>query len=793
MRHLRVGRLRVRILPGNPIQGTEPIDAFVVPDDSLLTHTGGDIPGLWDASRSDLEEFAETRIARPLAIGDVVITPPFGLPAKHLLLAITFDVDGYRSIGPVEVELLFGRLLDEAGSLQCNSISVPLLGADLGRLDWHGSLAAVCAAIDERSCDSLAPTAIDVWVASEHHQEAERLARERLQERAPIGELVSRVCGALPPPEAAALRGAFDAVAAQQSDDAFLELFRLAESAHHALSVADPSTATAHRSPIADRILRDANATRTRLASRVPIPANEQAKMLRLLARAAEQLLIECAAGTPEVREAGTPSGQAPPGATVTGLVRPPTASDAALMVAGAAGAAALGMPMALALPGAALGLPLWGMLAKRLAPRTVDAQRPADTMPAHVAREYASAETVVGGIAAEAQVTYGTPPLPPSPASTQVEPTRRPTVRSTVKRAVATRSSYHPTSEPVRRLHALLIDRLSPAAAADLYQLLEDEGYQGDPELRLLEHCVRVEDPGDLVASLFSASELRRILDAEGVPRDPRNTDRQLALRLLSHFGFPDSSPPHGLHQARGFFREALRDVAHADRERLGGLVTTAASRLEYLLIVLLRFLCSAAYGQSPEAYFAGSGELERGRRIDQCSLGTLFSLAARLGRDLERDPAESKKVFRRTVSEFRLVPEDAPRMAAWRNGFAHVARSTEGESLSASRSRAQTFMEAGLDFIDYLESEPSRVFPRVIRIEQIAIDGWGRRTIRAITDSGEKEHLFTDLDLAPGEIYFMHPFSNPLRVDPVLVPAGDTSRIIDSSVARRDAAGKT
>jgi hypothetical protein len=64
--------------------------------------------------------------------------------------------------------------------------------------------------------------------------------------------------------------------------------------------------------------------------------------------------------------------------------------------------------------------------------------------------------------------------------------------------------------------------------------------------------------------------------------------------------------------------------------------------------------------------------------------------------------------------------------------------------------------------------------LFPRVIRIEQINMDRWGRRTNMAVDDRGDSEKIFTDEILRPGALYFMHPLSNPTRVDPVLVQAG-------------------
>lgn len=53
--------------------------------------------------------------------------------------------------------------------------------------------------------------------------------------------------------------------------------------------------------------------------------------------------------------------------------------------------------------------------------------------------------------------------------------------------------------------------------------------------------------------------------------------------------------------------------------------------------------------------------------------------------------------------------------------------------------------------------------------------IDGWGRRLIDAVNEEGGLERIFTDRKLEAGKVYFMHPLTNPLRVDPILVPAGE------------------
>ena len=75
----------------------------------------------------------------------------------------------------------------------------------------------------------------------------------------------------------------------------------------------------------------------------------------------------------------------------------------------------------------------------------------------------------------------------------------------------------------------------------------------------------------------------------------------------------------------------------------------------------------------------------------------------------------------------------------------------------------------------MEYLGEPGQRIFPIVLHIERVVVDRWGRLRVEASTDEGMAEQIFTDRSVAPGEVYYMHPLSNPLRVDPILVQAGE------------------
>ena len=117
-------------------------------------------------------------------------------------------------------------------------------------------------------------------------------------------------------------------------------------------------------------------------------------------------------------------------------------------------------------------------------------------------------------------------------------------------------------------------------------------------------------------------------------------------------------------------------------------------------------------------------------------------------------------------------LFPANAFELPALRNAFSHYRQ--EQSSASVAR-QAKAFLTAATKFLEYLDRQGGRIFPHIVLIDGVHYDRWGRRVIETVDDEGVRELLFSDDPISPGETYFMHPLTNPLRVDPLLVPAGD------------------
>ena len=335
-----------------------------------------------------------------------------------------------------------------------------------------------------------------------------------------------------------------------------------------------------------------------------------------------------------------------------------------------------------------------------------------------------------------------------------------------------ASTSSAPGAPEPCRRLQEFLLAKLSTDELDELVtELRERHGYKGTDPLCVLEYCVTAEDPVELLRSRFTARSLRCWLVAEGAKVTDALCHEELVRRTLEQLGFPAQPTLRGLATAQAALTRLRDGVARANLPELRGQVVEAAAELELVIGTLLRFLCAAIYGEQPDAHFQAQGRLEASRTLESSSLGKLFELLGQLARDLER-PDERVAKLQRDFAARRLAPTGTEGITRLRNGFAHCGSITEATPIADARRLATSFYEEALAFLAYLGDAEHRVFPHVVRIESVRVDAWGRRVVQAVSDAGASEQLFTQRPLEPGQVYLMHPVTNPVRVDPVLVP---------------------
>ena len=326
-----------------------------------------------------------------------------------------------------------------------------------------------------------------------------------------------------------------------------------------------------------------------------------------------------------------------------------------------------------------------------------------------------------------------------------------------------------------VRRLRDLLLERLPSHELDDLLGELELEGYRGERDYQLLEYCVRAADPVEVLTARFTKAGLRPIY-ADKTGRDGAGLKHEtLAHGILQHLGFPIQGDERSLDDAHRMVAAARVNVMTAKvTEEVSGQVTRVAAELEYLCTVFARFLCQVLFNSAADPWLRARGRLDEGRQLQKAGLGTLLDALEFIGKAAESDPTlQGPDAFRRALRERRLLAPGHGALAKLRNAFAHCRGPASGE-LPAARSAAHEFMNAAGAFLRYLSDPETRVFPMLVRVERIETDRWGRRVVHATREGGERESIFSDQPLAPGEVYFMHPLSNPFRVDPILVPRG-------------------
>lgn len=338
-----------------------------------------------------------------------------------------------------------------------------------------------------------------------------------------------------------------------------------------------------------------------------------------------------------------------------------------------------------------------------------------------------------------------------------------------------------------VRALRDFLQEQLSEEELADIDGRLTRLGYRGERSDKLLEFTLRMEQPDRELAGHVGEFRLRRaVIRLTGQSLPDHTSALDLALRLLDHFGYPTAPAPIGLRDSIALFDAARLRMASCSSVELHGHITVLAGRLEYLVLALIRFVCRVAFDSAPEPFFVQRGQAIAQRGLTSLSLGSLLALVEILSRELDAETSGPAQRLRAHYGTSRISVDGTQGITRLRNKFAHFEKQDgQGRGLETQRQEAIQFVDESLAFLHYLGGSrggAARIFPQVVRVERVVVDRWGRRTIEVRTDEGCDQTMFTDDILSPGDIYFVHPFTNPIWVEFLHVPAGDLMRPWDS-----------
>lgn len=709
----------LRVLDGNLFDHLDGADGIVSSDDNYLTHGGGISREIWRRLALQPPE------PRPrLELGDVFAQPaPTPGSLRWVFHAITIDFDRAERVSRWAVADLYARVLARAAENGCRVLAMPLLAAGAAGLSAGDSLDALLDALEACSVSPTSLVEVRVAVLDRDGWDAEAHLRQR-------GPLASP--GLPPALLAAALQQVVHALAGQA-----LARWNASGSAEGIDGVAGLPPSCAWSPALGSVSLRHD-------LERAEHLNNRAGGKLDAATRAD---LWSAVKGVEALGSGRASTGVASQLLRTLGRIeaaRPDLYQSAIGGLTGGAAASALaGSGLATAVAGSSLavgslavgGMPILGLIGgiaglARLVASRFDGAAPS-TVGAAPPEELAA-------------------PPPSSPRSA----------------AAAGEGTAH-----VRRLAEFLLKHLGAEELEELLEQLDSEGYRGERDVRLLEFCVRSAEPVALLTDRFTAARLRKLLRAESGQDGAGKDHAGLAEAVLAHLGFPRNERPRGLKAAReqvAALHASVKLVGTIDE--IAGLVTRADGVLDEVAIVLLRFVCRFVVGQAAEPWMLERGLIQPGRVLAKCTTGTLMEALARLSTEVATLSLPVGSPFARAFTARPLVPPSVRELAKHRNRVVH----REVTTLAASRQEAILFLEGTLSLLDHLAGDEHRVFPIIVTVDRIVIDRWGRRVVEA-TSEDKEERLFTDEHLKAGEVYYMHPISNPFRVDPVLMPRGD------------------
>lgn len=737
----------------------EPVDAIVSSDDGHLTHGGGVSAALWRKAGPELEAWLET-FEVPAELGTVVDSPAGALEAGVLLHAISIDLTTGRAIGVAELDRLIDEVIVAAEQLGAYSLAVPLLASGAAGVAPERSARKLGQAL--RAYDAAGSPLRQVIVCAMGGSYV--LAERALAEVFDGGSawtlpLLATATGNLLGKrlESAYLTATGRGEGSPTGSDPRLLVFLTALAATlEVLRRKLPATAPDElRHPVSARESLGALVVRLRDHAQALEHPLAEAEIEVLLRTVAARNLI-----------AHSPGGAAHSGHRTTFIeavgvllrllarVEPPPApahparptQALASVVAAAATRAAV---RSIGTPSVGRVISPLGLVAQTIS-ELIDSARGKEAPPEPATK------------APTAQTPSRSTPRSPQPAA---HPAR-------------TRSVAAESVERIEGLHTLLVRHVLPEHLAELVEELRTVHHHvGDVRAVLLEYLITHPDPIELVASQLSASQLRSELKGRtGHAPPPTESGPAMAEALLAHLGFPRRANAFGLRQALETVALARSRAQSATSEApLRGAVVEAAGALEAVGKILLRFVCHIVFDQVPELHFRAV-LLDKGFTLQRSSLGTVLELLSTLAAELEEvDPAPLSDVAKLLCST-PLAPEGVGGLAALRNRFAHANPEKPPLSLSDWRRNAQEFFESAETLVKFYSEHRARLFPRLVTITDIHIDRWGRRLVEGEDEDRLRERIFTERDdLQPGQMYFMYPLSNPLRVFPILLPAGE------------------
>jgi O-acetyl-ADP-ribose deacetylase (regulator of RNase III) len=320
----------------------------------------------------------------------------------------------------------------------------------------------------------------------------------------------------------------------------------------------------------------------------------------------------------------------------------------------------------------------------------------------------------------------------------------------------------------PVVRLQRLLSDRLESSSEV-VTQVLNSRGYLGSFDDQLLEYCLD-EDPLVLLKELLGKLGLitwgreLRIPDTELMDSSPH----KLAHQILARIGFSLPPEPRGISGLINDVHSALESLESSHSEDV--LEPSGKVRLgcQTALLAVLRFHGTVLLPAPFEASMRERQWLTSKNPLGKLTVGSLLDVLHNLVVGMET--GDDRSAWSRHLQLFKGHSFfDDTSAEALKLDIGALNKPLHNPPSHEMRKEVQQAGKNVLRFLKYLKA--TGLYPPIISVTSWSVDAYGRRLVRAMDDSGMPHVIFTTDQLEPGHLYFMHPTTNPMRVNPVLV----------------------
>jgi serine/threonine protein kinase len=319
-------------------------------------------------------------------------------------------------------------------------------------------------------------------------------------------------------------------------------------------------------------------------------------------------------------------------------------------------------------------------------------------------------------------------------------------------------------------RLADLLSEHLPPKSVARLARTLENKGFRSMSEQieqqqkDIIEEFCHTESPFEILRN-YCGGLFDNIADALGIEIETASDNDEIVSQIVKELGFwGDRQEIKGFSTIKRNLEKLQADFLNSNdiHKRLGQ-IDTAFKEIEFALDLLVNFYGQMFYGQSLDSQLskiAQNRPLTFGIKVQAlrsfCAEKPKIPLAERV-----------EKTFRFPLLKTETF-DKINQISKNRNSFAH--NRIPSDDFYEINNFGTSTLELSVGVADELAA--NRYSPRLIQITSSQRDIYGRYSYEGFDENDNKEKIFLKQEIRLGQIYFVFPFSNPARVNPLIFP---------------------